>query len=509
MLLKARDPADLARPEITEASRSLRVLVVFPSEKRGMRAMYSYQGQIGHKPPLGPMAIATYLRQHSVHEVRVVDLQAQNIDDDGFRAILREYQPHVVGISAWTNFWYEAWQCIQVTKEVSADIHVTVGGPHIGIYADETLTHSGCDSVVAGDGEVPFFWLCNGLANGAVPHDLPGLHTREHGVKTGEGMFYIHGDLTTLPFPDRRLLPVEAYTSPVSKSDYITTMITSRGCPYKCTFCKLSFQKPLFRSAESVLDELEDIVALGIKEIEIYDDTFTWSRKRLIAICKGIVARGLDIRWSIRDRVSSPTEETMEWLAKAGCQRIQFGIEAGTNKTLEAIKKEITVEQAFEAVRLAKKYGIEVLTYFMLGMPGEEPEDMEETIRFVKRLDPDYATFSVTVPYAGTEIYQQGLERGIIPHDHWRDFAITPTPHYVVPHFWEEHVDKEGLMRIRDRAVRGFFFRPSYMLRQLRRSSSPGEIRRKWHMAWGLFKVTVLRKEWRDYTAAEATPGGP
>lgn len=198
----------------------------------------------------------------------------------------------------------------------------------------------------------------------------------------------------------------------------------------------------------------------------------------------------------------------MEWLARAGCERIQFGIEAGSNKTLEAIKKEITVEQAFEAVRLAKKYGIEVLTYFMLGMPGETPEDMEETIRFVKRLNPDYATFSVTVPYAGTEIYQQGLEQGIIPRDHWRDFAIKPTPHYVVPHFWEEHLDKEGLMKVRDRAVRGFFFRPSYILRQLRRSSSPGEIRRKWQMAWGLFQVTVLRKEWRSYAEAGSPTSG-
>src|SRR5262249_53349850 len=157
---------------------------------------------------------------------------------------IRAYQPDVVGVCAWTDFWYDAWRCIQLAKEVDPGIHVTVGGPHIGIYSGVTLEHSGCDSVIVGDGEVPFFWLVNPLSpQHSKPADLPGLHFKEHGVKQGDQLFYIEGNLDALPFPDRRMLPYKQYHSVVAKNDYVTTMITSRGCPYKCTFCKLAFQK--------------------------------------------------------------------------------------------------------------------------------------------------------------------------------------------------------------------------------------------------------------------------
>jgi len=492
--------SSIAEDAIPKAGKALRVLILFPSEARGMRAMYTYQKQIGYKPPLGPLTLATYLRAHSAHEVQVLDLQAMDMDEADLRRAVEDFQPDVVGISAWTNFWYEAWRCIQVVKAVSAEIHVCVGGPHVSIFPEITLEHSGCDSVVVGDGEGPFLWLVDGLSSGKPPAGLPGLHLKGDGVKQGELRTHTHGDLDALGFPDRRLLPIDLYWSPVSKHDHITTMLTSRGCPYTCTFCKLEFQKPLFRSAESVLAEMEDIASLGIKEIEIYDDTFTWSHSRLIEICKGMVERKLDLRWAIRDRVSSPSPETMEWLAKAGCSRIQFGVEAGTQKALDAIQKGTTLDQVRNAVRLAKAQNIEVLTYFMLGMPGETREDIEETIRFCTSLDPDYATFSVTVPYAGTEIYRQGLESGVIPEDHWTTFAERPTADYIVPYFWEAELSKAELIEMRDKAVRRFHFRLGYILKQVSRSSSPGEIYRKGRMAIGLAKHSLLGMERGKYT---------
>ncbi|HWI20081.1 MAG TPA: radical SAM protein [Vicinamibacterales bacterium] len=473
-------------------------MLIFPPDKHAVRAMYTFQDNddtgIGVKPPLGPMFVAAYVKNKTDHEVKILDCQVLRLNEEQIKAEIRDFKPDVVGVCAWTDFWYDAWRCIQLAKEVDPKIHVTVGGPHVGIYSGVTLEHSGADSVIVGDGEIPFFWLVNAVSNGYAPKDLPGLHFKEHGVAMGEQEFYIHGDLDTLPHPDRTMLPYKSYHSVVAKSDYVTTMITSRGCPYKCTFCKLSFQKVLSRSAADVVKELKAIAALGIKEVEVYDDTFTWSKKRLIEICKGIVDEGLELDWAIRDRVSSPTPETMEWLARAGCRRIHFGIESGSNKTLKTIKKSIDTDQAIAAVALAKKHGIQVLTYFMLGLPGETVEDMRETIRFAKRLDPDYSTFSVTVPYAGTEMYQDGLAQGIIPTDYWLEFAKKPTPNFVVPYFWEEHLNKRQLLDIRDEATRSFYFRPKYVLKQLRQSASIGEVRRKGAMALGLFQATVLGK---------------
>jgi hypothetical protein len=135
---------------------------------------------------------------------------------------------------------------------------------------------------------------------------------------------------------------------------------------------------------------------------------------------------------------------------------------------------------------------------------------MRETIRFAKRLDPDYATFSVTVPYAGTEMYADGLAKGIIPHDYWLDFARQPSPNFVVPYFWEEHLNKEQLLKIRDEATRAFYFRPKYIVKQLRQSGSIGEIRRKGAMAFGLFQASVLgrgRRQYIDPVTGGATSG--
>jgi radical SAM superfamily enzyme YgiQ (UPF0313 family) len=514
MLLKAENLLNFRDPRLERGGRTMRAMLIFPPDTHAVRAMYTFQDNentsIGVKPPLGPMFVAAYLKENSPHVVKIIDCQVSRFNEEQIKNEIRDFKPDVVGVCAWTDFWYDAWRCIQLAKEVDPKIHVTVGGPHIGIYSQVTLEHSGCDSVIVGDGEVPFYWLVNALSHDYKPSHLPGLHFKEHGVQKDGNEFYIHGDLDTLPFPDRTMLPYRDYRSVVAKSDLVTTMITSRGCPYKCTFCKLAFQKTLSRSANDVLNEMEKIAELGIREVEVYDDTFTWSKKRLIDICKGIVERGIDLDWAIRDRVSSATPDAMEWLARAGCRRIHFGVESGSNKTLETIKKAINTDQAIEAVRLAKQHGIQVLTYFMLGLPGETVEDMRETIRFAKRLDPDYATFSVTVPYAGTEIYTDGLAKGVIPHDYWLEFAKKPTPNYVVPYFWEEHLNKEELLKIRDEATRSFYFRPSYVFKQLRQTASVGEIRRKAGMAFGLFKASVLGRghaEYIDPVSGGATTG--
>ncbi|MFC1975143.1 B12-binding domain-containing radical SAM protein [Chloroflexota bacterium] len=517
MLIKAYKAKDLTafdNPVISETGDVLRVLLIFPPATHAVRAMYTFEDNdhtgIGVKPPLGPMFVASYLKENSPHKIKILDSQVLGLNEDQIRAEIRQYKPHVVGVTAWTDFWYDAYRCIQIAKEVNPNIHVTVGGPHVGIYPEITLEFSGCDSVIVGDGEIPFFWLVNGLSNGNIPSDLPGLHLKKSGVKKGALEFYIHGDLDSLPFPNRAMLPYKRYHSAVAKSEFVTTMITSRGCPYHCTFCKLSFQKTLSLSAENVLAEMEQIAALGIREIEIYDDTFTWSKKRLIDICKGMVERGFDFDWAIRDRVSSPTPETMEWLARAGCRRIHFGVESGSNKTLKTIKKAINKQQAVEAVKLAKKHGIQILTYFMLGLPGETLDDMRETIRFAKQLDPDYTTFSVTVPNAGTEMYQAGLDQGIIPYDYWLDYARNPTPNFIVPYFWEEYLNKEDLLRIRDEATRSFYFRPRYIAKQLRQTNNLGEIKRKGKMALGLFQAVVLRngKDKQKYTDTTSTLSG-
>ena len=512
MLLKSKNLLELSHPSYTIAGRPIRVLIIFPPSHRAVKAMWTIHNEtknssIGAKPPLGPMYVAAYLKAHTPHEIKILDCQVENSSDEDIKKYIETYQPHLVGICAWTEYWYDSWQCIQIAKAVDPNIHVAVGGPHIGIYPELTLEHSGCDSVIVGDGEVPFYWLSNAISNGTLPADLPGLHMKSHGVKQDDLKFYIHGELDTLTPPMRDMLPYKKYTNVIGQSDYVTTMITSRGCPFRCTFCKLAFQKTLSHSAEYVIEEFQRIYDMGIKEIQVYDDTFTWSKKRLIQICQGIVERGIKVDWAIRDRVSSPTPETMEWLAKAGCTRIHYGVESGSDKTLQTIKKNITTAQALNAFKLAKSFGMQTLAYFMIGLPGETIEDMRETFRFAKKLDADYATFSVTVPYAGTEIYDEALRRGVIPTDYWAEYAKNPMPNFVLPYFYEEHLNKEELLKLRDEGTRQFYFRPRYMWRELKKIRSMTELKRKAKMALNVFQTSILRAGNKIYLhGVEANP---
>lgn len=266
-------------------------------------------------------------------------------------------------------------------------------------------------------------------------------------------------------------------------------MITSRGCPYRCVYCKLKFQKPIARSAENVIREFEDIHRLGIKEIEIYDDTFNWDHRRTEEICQGLIAKNLYLKWSIRDRVDRVKENVLSKLKSAGCYRIHLGVESGNDRILKSIKKGITVNQAREAVKLAKKYNFTTLTYFMYGLPTETLSDARQSLDLALELDADYTEFSIMIPYPGTEVYENALKNGTIPADYWRDFTMHPTPRFEIPYVVENIISKRELMKLRNASVRKFYFRIGYIFKELKKLRSWPEFLRKLKMGLGLFNL--------------------
>lgn len=501
VLLKAVDAKDLARPEWERAQRPLRVLLFQPPAAGAVRSYLPQVSDdsegIGYKPPLGILYCASTLQAHSRHEVRVIDCLAERLTVESAVRRAVEFRPDVVGISAWTDFWYPAYRLGERIKQALSSTHLTYGGPHLGIYPQETLDVPFVDSVIVGDGEFPLLYLCNMVANHQFDDRVPGLHFKSAGVKSCEGKFFIQKDLDSIPIPDRRLLPIQNYGSVLSKSGLVTTMITSRGCPYKCTFCKLNFQKTLSRSAEQVVEEFRRIRDLGIREIEVYDDTFTWSKRRLVAICEGLIREKIDVEWAVRDRVSNADPELLQLMRRAGCRRIHFGVESGVDRVIERMRKNITTDQARNAVRAAKAAGMTVLTYFMFGNLDETEADMRATIDFALELDADYSEFSITIPYAGTEMYEEALSAGIIRDDYWLDFARQPTPDFLPPQLIETGADVPTLIALRDEAVRRFYFRPRYILHQMHALRSPSEFFRKARMGWQLLKSAWQKRSYR------------
>ena len=487
---------------MTAAKRSIRVILIQPPTTQGVRSLLTHVDNeggegIGFKPPLGVLYIGTMIKQHSEHTVKVIDALAEQLS---FKDIVKQcvdFQPDVVGISAWTDFWYPAYRTGQLLKEALPHLHLNYGGPHVSIYPQKTLDVPFVDSVIVGDGEIPFLYLCNLVANEVKDNGLPGLHFKTDGVKEGSGTFYIHKDLDQLPMPDRTLLPIKNYGSILGQGQLLTTMITSRGCPYKCTFCKLNFQKNLAHSAANVFAEFQQIHALGIREIEIYDDTFTWSIERLRQLCNLLIAADLNIVWAVRDRVSarSVDPDLLSLMYQAGCRRIHYGIESGEQRILDRMKKRITLDQARKAVTLAKQAKLTVLTYFMIGNLDETEEDVHKTIQFALKLDADFTQFSITIPYAGTEMYEEALASGIIDHDYWNDYAEHPVPDFLPPQLIENRIDRSTLFRLHDEAVRRYYLRVGFLLRKLLELRSFSEFLSKAKMGIQLCKGAIFNRD--------------
>lgn len=499
-LIKSYDAIESAPEKMKVAGRSIRVLIIQGPSAQCVKSLLPQVEDdggegIGFKPPIGVLYLATNLSRNSPHTVKVIDAIAERLSYEEIIEKAVEFKPDLVGISAWTDFWYPACRTGELIKQALPDIHLTYGGPHLGIYPKETLAFPFVDSVICGDGETPFLYLCNLVSNDTVDNSFNGLHFKEFGVKPAPCTFFVEGNLDALPILDRTLLPLENYGSVLGKNKHITTMITSRGCPHRCTFCKLTFQKNLARSAESVVEEFRQIHALGIREVEIYDDTFTWSRKRLSEICKSLIDAELGIIWAARDRVSSSSVDDglLDLMYKAGCRRIHYGIESGVQRVIDRMKKRITLEQAKKAVTLAKAANMTVLTYFMFGNIDETVEDMYKTIEFAKSLDADYAQFSITIPYAGTEMYKEGLATGLISKDYWDEYARNPTPHFTIPQLIDNHADFATIKKIHGEALRSYYFRPKYILRELRKLTSMHEFLRKARMGLHLAKAVYLK----------------
>jgi len=440
----------------------------------------------GHKPPLGILSIGSYLKRHCQANTILLDAQALNMMVADVIEYTRRIKPDIVGISTWTDFWYDICTMADGIKSVLPDTHICLGGPHLSIYPRESLMRGSVDSIVVGDGELPFFHLARRLL-GMEQTDITGLYFRKDLNRYKKFEPFVISEPDRLPIADRQLLPYQNYASVLGKG-IGTTMVTSRGCPHKCIYCKLDAQKTMFRSPESVVQEMEHIKSLGINEIEIYDDTFGSKRSRVFDICRLMKQKGLNFRITIRDRVSNIDEEVISTLKGVGLVRVYLGVESVSNGTLKTIKKQITVEQAQTAIEIVKAHGVEVLAYFMIGLPGETTTDFFKMLDWAKKMGPDYANFSVVIPYPGTELYKRALEQKIIKRDIWKEFVLNPTAEMVLPIYTEQYSRNE-LLRIQKEIIRNYYFRIKYIAQQLIKIKSLDQVRRKAGMAISLLRA--------------------
>ena len=421
-------------------------------------------------PPLGLAYLAAVLERGG-HSVRIIDAQALGILLPQIKREIERDQPDIVGVTSTTPTMREALAIVEATKEACPGAITVVGGPHVTFLPAETLRECPqLDVVCVGEGERTMHELTQTIERKASLANVRGIVYRsgDHIVKTPPQPLI--DDLDSLPFPARHLLPMDRYTI-LGKKSLIGHIMTSRGCPFNCTFCasSLLFGKRFRgRSPKNVVDEIEQVVSkYNPGSIEFSDDEFTLDRKRAEDICEEIKRRGLGILWACSSRVDTVSRELLRKMRAAGCFLIYYGVESGSQRILNLVRKGTRIKRVIDAIKWTKEVGIETLASYIIGFPGETKEDIEKTITFAKRLSTDYAQFSLATPYPGTELYDSAKEKGLLLTEDWSQYTAGK------PIILNNDCSKEDLMRLLTKAYKSFYLSPRILLRHLRKRHLP------------------------------------
>ncbi len=264
-------------------------------------------------------------------------------------------------------------------------------------------------------------------------------------------------------------------------------MITSRGCPGRCTYCKGSLlgERIRFKSAEKIFKEIVFLQDnYGIRDITFYDDTFTSNKQRVRDFCNLILKNKLDLTWCCFSRVDTVDFDLLKEMKKAGCYQVLYGVESADPQILANIKKRITLEKVEETVANTKKAGIEVRLSFMFGNPGETEETIKKTIQYAISLDPDLVSFNITTPYPGTEMFKWAKENNYLIHEDWSKYNFAK-PVMNLP-----TITSEKVLEYYKKAHRQFYFRPTYILKRLMKIRSVEDFKRNFKPLLGLLKFS-------------------
>jgi radical SAM superfamily enzyme YgiQ (UPF0313 family) len=370
------------------------------------------------QPPLGILYLAAYLRRESEAEVDIVDLTFQKKPFDHLRARLSARRYDIVGLSVMTSLLRDAERASAIARETSPRALVLWGGPHATVLPDDSLALPHVDAVAIGEAEETLLEL---VQRGGHPEGVAGIW-----YKTADGSICrnlprpLIEDLSSLPLPARDLVDMKTYARAwysLTASDPTlmgTSIITSRGCPYLCTYCQPTLRQ-LFgkrvrrRSVDDVLGELVHLKeAYGLNAFMFEDDTFIIHRPWVMEFSARLKEMNLGFRWGCNVRADLVTQELLGAMVEAGLVQVNMGIESGTQRILDQIyDKRITVEDVERAVDIAKRLGLKVGGYFMIGAPTETQDEVERTIRFAARLPIDEAAFNITTPLPGTRLWDQ------------------------------------------------------------------------------------------------------
>lgn len=437
----------------------MKVLFVNPPQTA---SKYKFMGVIA--PPLGIAYMAGVLQENHI-DVEILDASAEDMDFKDVEKELLKRKPDLVALTALTPTIGRALETAQVVKETLPDSIVVMGGYHPTFNFIETLEDENVDIVIRGEGEYIMLNLVQALENQSSLHDVKGIvfedkNSKEIVVNPEAPLIQ---DLDELPFPALNLLPMKKYRL-LDMDTHMTTMITTRGCPMQCSFCSsaaMHGKKIRERSVENIVDEIEYLKTnYDIDTIAFMDDTFTLKKRKVIAICDEILKRNIEIMWGCTSRVDTLDEKLLKKMKEAGCITIFIGVESADQQQLDNMCKNTTIAKIENAFKIAHKLKIRTIASVALGMPGDTKEIMNKTVKFVHKLKPNYAIYSLATPYPGTKFYKEAFEKNLIKIKDWSKYTL------ITPILETIDCSLNDMRKIQAKAFMKFYLRPHYIIRQ-------------------------------------------
>ncbi len=431
------------------------------------------------QPPMG-LALLGAVLEKAGYNVTIIDANALRLTAE---TVARQVTgTDVALLTAMTPTINAALRIAGALKRERADLPIILGGAHATLLPEETLSIAPeIDIIVRGEGEKTIIELLKSIATNQSLEHIHGITYRKSARITTNPASTDYIDLDSLPFLAYHLLPRSRYRPhpPHGRALPFAALITSRGCPYRCSYCSKPVFGKMFRgqSPQRVIEEVKYFKKeFGAKEIAFYDDVFTLDKKRAFAIADGLLREDIGVYWTCETRVNLVDRELLRHMKQAGCYAIAYGIESGSSEIREIIHKDISKEQILNAVRMTHEVGLQTVGYFMIGSPGESPETIRSTIDFAKALRLDFAQFAITTPFPGTELYEIYM-RGKTEHIPWDNFIYEGTGKSVTPVFESEQLSRIDLQSWSRKAYKEFYLRPSYVWQRIRRMRSLGDLK--------------------------------
>lgn len=364
----------------------------------------------GIAPPLGILYIATFLRSKGVDCV-IFDYFYKG--KEVLFEFIKKNKIDIIGLSITSPSAKEAFLLAKDLKIKIPKLFIVCGGPHVSSLPRQTITDINIDAIITGEGENVLYNLVKRVEEKGITKanlaGIDGLWYKKHGkIRKNKNSTPIQ-NLNDLPFPDRKLVDIKRYL----KNFGSMTLISSRGCPYNCIYCQPT-QRKIFgnkirrREVGNVVNEMVEIKKKHQGDYLFYfqDDSFTFDREWLKNFCTEIINRKLNFRWQCHSTVRTVDDEIIKLMVRAGCEIISFGIESGSQKILNFMRKGITVEQTVNAFHLAHKNNVLVNGFVMIGTPGETRNDLDKTVELIKKIHPDTVQISITSPMIGSDLYE-------------------------------------------------------------------------------------------------------